>query len=229
LDAANPHAKLTIEEDTGHSIARHIWDAGLVLSARLHEICSSSTTQVSRAADGLRLLYERLRRDGHKPLKVLELGTGCGLVAATLAHSINSSKVECITATDLPDAEAIATANLTLAGSDKLGYANLDWSEPLPNNVSSTTYDLVFVADCTYNSDVVPYLVKTLAKLVTGKDTLICLAMKVRHDSEAIFFDLMEEKHLKIVGKHTDILKDLNGPDQNIHTYLFQHEGAVRG
>lgn len=50
------------------------------------------------------------------------------------------------------------------------------------------------MADCTYNPDVVPDLVITLQRLAEeNSDLLILLAMKVRHESEMVFFDLMQK------------------------------------
>ena len=60
------------------------------------------------------------------------------------------------------------------------------------------------MADCTYNPDVVPDLVSTLGRLRDGSsdeegegqgngEVLVLLAMKVRHESEMAFFELMRE------------------------------------
>ncbi|KFY46944.1 hypothetical protein V495_02155 [Pseudogymnoascus sp. VKM F-4514 (FW-929)] len=209
---------MSIDEDTGESIARHIWDAGVILSALLEELSQPSNTPPA----GLRLLGN-LIKDAPSP-SVLELGTGCGIVAITFALSVPASRV---IATDLEDAAEVASDNLEQA--DNASYLNLDWSEPLPSRVASENFDLVLVADCTYNPDVVPYLVSTLAKLIEkSPSVLICLAMKVRHASEAVFFDLMKDQGIVQVGKHSERVGNLGDEDESVDIYLFKGAEAAK-
>ncbi|KFX93929.1 hypothetical protein V490_04603 [Pseudogymnoascus sp. VKM F-3557] len=209
---------MSIDEDTGESIARHIWDAGVILSALLEELSQPSNAPPA----GLRLLGN-LIKDAPSP-SVLELGTGCGIVAITFALSVPASRV---IATDLEDAAEVASDNLEQA--DNASYLNLDWSEPLPSRVASENFDLVLVADCTYNPDVVPYLVSTLAKLIEkSPSVLICLAMKVRHASEAVFFDLMKDHGIVQVGKHSERVGNLGDEDESVDIYLFKGAEAAK-
>ncbi|KFX94277.1 hypothetical protein O988_06396 [Pseudogymnoascus sp. VKM F-3808] len=209
---------MSIDEDTGESIARHIWDAGVILSALLEELSQPSNTPPA----GLQLLGN-LIKDAPSP-SVLELGTGCGIVAITFALSVPASRV---IATDLEDAAEVASDNLEQA--DNASYLNLDWSEPLPSRVASENFDLVLVADCTYNPDVVPYLVSTLAKLIEkSPSVLICLAMKVRHASEAVFFDLMKDHGIVQVGKHSERVGNLGDEDESVDIYLFKGAEAAK-
>jgi hypothetical protein len=51
---------------------------------------------------------------------------------------------------------------------------------------------MVLLSDCTYNADSSPALVRTLAALAgTAPALVVLVAMKVRHESEAVFFTLM--------------------------------------
>jgi precorrin-6B methylase 2 len=193
-------------------------DAGVILSALLEELSQPSNAPPA----GLRLLGN-LIKDVPSP-SVLELGTGCGIVAITFALSVPSSRV---IATDLEDAAEVASDNLEQA--DNASYLNLDWSEPLPPRVASKNFDLVLVADCTYNPDVVPYLVSTLAKLIEkSPSVLICLAMKVRHASEAVFFDLMKDHGIVQVGKHSERVGNLGDEDESVDIYLFKGAEAAK-
>lgn len=55
-------------------------------------------------------------------------------------------------------------------------------------------FDLILVSDCTYNSDSIPALVKTLTALIKRSPAaLVVVSMKVRHDSEAMFHQLIAE------------------------------------
>ncbi|KAE8453642.1 hypothetical protein EG329_009153 [Mollisiaceae sp. DMI_Dod_QoI] len=191
---------ISIWEETGESIARHIWDAGLVLSAYISQLSQHLKTP-STIPTSLPRLPELEALLAKPDLNILELGAGCGIVGLTFAHSLpNISK---ITLTDLPEAEEILSRNINFnlppsSSSSKptLSHQVLNWSSPLPSNISSSTWDLILVADCTYNPDVVPDLVETLTRVRggwvgAGRGGLVLLAMKVRHESELVFFELM--------------------------------------
>jgi precorrin-6B methylase 2 len=193
-------------------------DAGVILSALLEELSFPSSTP----PPGLRLLGDLIKTVPQP--SVLELGTGCGIVAITFALSVPDSRV---IATDLEEAAEVASDNLEQA--PNTSYLNLDWSEPLPLKVAHENFDLILVADCTYNPDVVPYLVSTLAKLITkSPSVLICLAMKVRHASEAVFFDLMKEHGIVQVGKHSERVGNLGDEDESVDIYLFKGAEAAK-
>lgn len=164
-------------------------------------------------------------------LKVLELGTGCGIVGRTLAKCRPEAE---IIVTDLPSAEEIAEYNISLDSTDSkldiedeneagISYMNLDWETPYPQDLASKEFNLVLVADCTYNPDVVPYLVKTLASVSdSSKNVLILVAMKVRHESEQIFFTLMEEAQLRAVDKLALPLPHIGEEAEEIEIHLFK-------
>ncbi|CZR61207.1 uncharacterized protein PAC_11103 [Phialocephala subalpina] len=196
---------ISIWEETGESIARHIWDAGLVLSSYISQLSPylktpSTTPKILPRLPNLETLLAKPN------LNILELGAGCGIVGLTFAHSLPD--ISTITLTDLPEATEILDLNLSPANftpksaSTTISHQVLDWSEPLPSNISSTKWDLVLVADCTYNPDVVPDLVKTLGRVRGGsRGVVVLLAMKVRHESEMVFFDLMGESSFEVIEK----------------------------
>lgn len=145
-----------------------------------------------------------------------------GITLATLYPEVSN-----VLLTDLPEATDILTQNLspsTLNPRTKssLDHQVLDWASPLPSNVKETKWDLVVVADCTYNPDVVPDLVQTLKRIGEGnKDVVVLLAMKVRHDSEMIFFELMDEGGFVIKEKCALPLPVLGGEDEEIEIFVF--------
>ncbi|KAG9248406.1 putative methyltransferase-domain-containing protein [Calycina marina] len=191
-------SKSRIWEEKGESIARHIWYEHL---------------------GQLPSLRERL---SHSNLRILELGAGCGIVGITLSTAIPSSQ---ILLTDLPEASEILTHNLALLPQTrrKPTYQVLDWTEPLPPNVQSTIWDVVVVADCTYNPDVVPDLVATLGNIAAGNsNVLVLLAMKVRHESEKVFFELMNTSDWVVEEKAAVLLPVLGGEDEEIDIYVFK-------
>ncbi|KUJ20698.1 uncharacterized protein LY89DRAFT_771671 [Mollisia scopiformis] len=200
---------VSIWEETGESIARHIWDAGLVLSALISQ-------KAERLPDVLK-----------KPnLKILELGAGCGIVGITMATSLPN--IEKIILTDLPEAQEILARNIP-SSQAKLSHQILDWAAPLPENVEREKWDLVVVADCTYNIDVVPDLVATLDRVREGsKGVEVLLAMKVRHESEMGFFGLMEKSGWAVRERWVVPLGMLGegGEGQEIEIFVFRGEGG---
>ena len=160
-------------------------------------------------------------------LTVLELGAGCGIVGLTLgAHRSQATTIQL---TDLPEATSILERNISQYRQTKctsvVTQKVLDWSdEELPTDIASTIWDLVLVADCTYNPDVVPDLVKTLKNITSGKsrDALVCLAMKVRHESEMVFFELMHKAGFVVLEKGRIRLPVLADEDQQIEIFVFR-------
>jgi len=160
-----------------------------------------------------------------KDLKTIELGAGCGIVGITLATFY--PQISSVLLTDLPEAADILIQNLTSSTlhhriRSRIDHQVLDWASPLPSNVKATKWDLVVVADCTYNPDVVPDLVQTLKKIGEGnEDVVVLLAMKVRHDSEMVFFKLMNEAGFVVKEKCALPLPVLGGEDEEIEIFVF--------
>ncbi|KAK2626081.1 hypothetical protein QTJ16_004343 [Diplocarpon rosae] len=241
--------ELYIWEETGESIARHIWDAGLVLSAYLTRLCLEPVTDLPNLR----------RKLAEEDLKVLELGAGCGIVGITLSR-LGLLNVAKIVLTDLEEASDILTQNLSglppavpalaadLDGPDQDSpeadllsislpsgaplpplslptlptHQVLDWSLPLPPSIASISWNLILIADCTYNPDVVPSLIATLGQLYHGNPRLtVLLAMKVRHESEAVFFELMTEQHWVVKESCRVDLPVLGAESEEIEIFVF--------
>lgn len=139
------------------------------------------------------VLDKVLNSTSHRKLNVLELGCGCGTVGITLAQAIPNSEV---LLTDLSEAEAIINTNIAAivsAPGSKAVFEMLDWEKDVPSTIQRRRFDVIVVADCIYNPDSAPALVKTLDSLLkSSPQAVIVLATKVRHQSEAVFFDFME-------------------------------------
>lgn len=191
-------------------------DAGLLLSAYV-------TTPPSLNLPKLPILEATLSTPA---LSILELGAGCGIVGITLAHTLPN--ISNLILTDLPEATEILSHNLSLLPSSAapITHQILDWSQPLPSPISSTPFKLVIVADCTYNPDVVPDLVTTLSRLREGNEEVqVVVAMKVRHESEMVFFELMDRGGWVVREKcklPLLVLGDVG--DEEIEVFVFGNE-----
>ncbi|KAI1773325.1 putative methyltransferase-domain-containing protein [Hypoxylon cercidicola] len=236
----DPLMDVYFEEDIGESIARHIWDAGVVTACYLADVC----------------LAQKQIRDV-LPVKkdsfcVLELGSGVGILGITLACIIGMAAgmmppESVVLLTDLPEAEERARSNISrasaaLAQQDQgastveLQYENLDWDEgrlgrfgPL---VSARVWDLVILSDCTYNVDSLPALVGTLSALHTANlqhpgitedaKTSVLLATKPRHFSEQALFGLLEADDWQHRVIKSIPLPKLGEEDEVVDIYMLE-------
>ncbi|KZM20967.1 uncharacterized protein EKO05_0008442 [Ascochyta rabiei] len=215
-------AVVSVWEETGESIARHLWDAGITLAHHLSSLLPDSTHALSTAL---------LPSPPNGTLNVLELGTGCGIVGITLASLLPNCTV---TLTDLPEAHDIVSANLslshsTLAPGSLVSFAELDWDAPLPPWLaeSESKLDMVLAADCTYNPDSSPALVRTLTALTrTSPHTVVAIALKLRHESERVFFSLMADAgFLETAVLRYDLPGDMQSGEERVDVHVYRFRG----
>ncbi|PGH10360.1 hypothetical protein GX51_00117 [Blastomyces parvus] len=210
-------------EETGNSIARHIWDAALgcvmeIQNAYMRLGGSIPTLQ--------RLFYER--KD--TPLRVIELGTGCGIVGIAIAQIVPHCSV---LLTDLEEVRDIISRNLEFATLARLSSARfqvLDWDESVPEEIAQHGYDLIVVSDCTYNADSLPALVQMLTALVQiSPSAIVLVALKKRHDSEEAFFDFMKNAGFEIDSRAVAPLPNLDSENESvdIELYAFRKNSPV--
>lgn len=81
--------ELHIDEEIGESIDRHVWDAGVVTTGLAFDMCRSQGTPKWNKMPQLRQLLSAASVD--KPLNVLELGCGVGILGIGLATALSSS------------------------------------------------------------------------------------------------------------------------------------------
>lgn len=237
---------LQIEEDLGESIARHVWDSGVVMVSLLADICLGS----EEAAGGVPPLpsFRSFLQTADRPLDILELGCGVGVMGIGLARVMalrDKGYPPNVLLTDLPEAAEKARANIgrqkDVLGSAaaSIDFEPLDWEDGRVGNfgekATSRTFDLITLCDCTYNTDTLPPLVETLSALhsrsaqqaspapgLNGPDVLV--ATKQRHTSERAFFDLMANDGWIIRERTTLPLPMLDGQGQTVEVYLFRKE-----
>ncbi|KAH3955052.1 hypothetical protein HBI56_038970 [Parastagonospora nodorum] len=212
---------VVIYEETGESIARHLWDAGITLSCHLNDLCNSESP-----------LTKALLPSGRPAqCQILELGTGCGMVGITIAQLLPGAEVRL---TDLPEAQEIVKRNIHQARpaeGSSLEFQTLDWDAELPLDLQRPTspMDLVIAADCTYNSDSSPALVETLSRLAkVSPKVLVAIAMKMRHPSEEIFFDLMAAAGFQPTARLDYPLPgDLGIGEEMVYLHVYQYKPSL--
>ncbi|KAJ1335461.1 Lysine methyltransferase [Microdochium nivale] len=206
--------KISIEEDMGESIARHIWDAGLATAAFLADSCWNDKSPLS--------MCHMFPPSAKGTLNILELGSGVGVLGISIAvlmpQILRSALLELtksyVLMTDLAEAQERAKANIARCQSSiawsgpasRLEYENLDWQDGSVGSFGAKagahTWDLVVLSDCTYNVDVFPLLVTTLSAIHAHNckeeagarglpkfTTKVLMSTKPRHDSERTLFE----------------------------------------
>ncbi|XXH01746.1 hypothetical protein Hte_008107 [Hypoxylon texense] len=236
---------LCFEEDIGESIARHIWDAGVVTACFLADACLAKED----ISDVL-----PIRKDH---FSVLELGSGVGILGITVARILEqaaaaqgtSLREATVLLTDLPEAGERARSNISRAAaalrSDQdsapavvLRYENLDWDDgrrgQLGPLAAARAWDLVVLSDCTYNVDSLPALVGTLSALhsaglehaserdADSAKSSVLLATKPRHSSERALFGLLEADGWRYRVLKSIPLPKLGEEDEVVEIYMLE-------
>ncbi|EFE34928.1 uncharacterized protein ARB_05884 [Trichophyton benhamiae CBS 112371] len=172
------------------------------------------------------LMFKDLIRqnDNKSHFNVIELGAGCGIVGIALAQSLTDCSV---LLTDLEEVRDIVSRNINMsnpAAGSKIDFQVLDWEASVPSRISGQQYDLIVVSDCTYNSDSLPALVDTMAALVErSPKAAIIVALKRRHESEAVFFELMHRARLDVCSKtHIQLPSVCSDERVDIEIYCFR-------
>ncbi|KAI9693831.1 MAG: hypothetical protein M1822_003102 [Bathelium mastoideum] len=210
-----------IWEETGESIARHLWDAGVILAGFLDRV-------VSLQESDLPMLERTLASATYKRLNVLELGCGCGIVGIAMAQTIPDCSV---TLTDTPEVEEIVKQNISSmnpAMSSTVQFEPLDWEADISPKILERTLDMIVVADCTYNPDTAPDLVRTIAALLSRSPrAIVVVSMKPRHPSEAVFFELASAANL-IQASHSSVALPDSDTPIDIYVYHSQDRPVTR-
>lgn len=227
-------SRLRMREETGDSIARHIWFVN-ALSARNDMTDSSRDASLGfliyfdkamspSPGVGTSAISEVMKNTKVRRTKVLELGAGCGIVGVAFAQLVKCDML----LTDLEDAQEILGSNIRLASlalGSSVQAQNLDWETGLDDS-SNANFDLILVSDCIYNPESSVHLVKTLKQLaLRAPHVLIVVGFKRRHEADTIFFERMEHTQFKVTETiniplpHTDTDQDPEPPTTEFYSY----------
>jgi hypothetical protein len=153
----------------------------------------------------------------------------------------------CVVLTDLPEAKEIAQHNLMQTQQSNITFSELNWEEDSQEQIhgSRAPPDLVIAADCTYNPDSrsealpsprhmrnkltpsrSPALVNTLHKIArASRHVKVAIAMKIRHSSERVFFDLMHDAGFRTTNTTEYPLPgDESTGEETVYLYTYSYE-----
>ncbi|GJE93325.1 hypothetical protein PsYK624_094840 [Phanerochaete sordida] len=198
-------AFLSVKEQTSFDLDKKVWDSGIGLSSWVTGLFQGTVdTSASPLVSELRVALTA------QDCQVLELGAGTGIVSLALG-ALRSSRQGaepsgCIITTDLASAMPLLEENIA---ANKALFRNaaatpeaavLDWDEQeLPSRVAAigSGFDVILMADVTYNTASFPALVRTLAAVLAIGDPqpprpppLVLLGYKERDAAERTLWEL---------------------------------------
>ncbi|KAI0272752.1 putative methyltransferase-domain-containing protein [Gloeopeniophorella convolvens] len=191
-----------IKEMTSFDLDKKLWDSGIGLSAWLVRLAAQGDS-VPALSPLVQTLRERLFAPND--CDIIELGAGTGTVSIVLAALRAASPSAAahrtsILSTDLPSSMEIMGHNIQANAALFPGCAptalQLDWDEDLPASIQASHdhagFDIIVMADVTYNTSSFPALLRTLAALLALRPhMLVLLAYKERDPAERALWDML--------------------------------------
>ncbi|KAG6401912.1 hypothetical protein SASPL_138780 [Salvia splendens] len=156
----------------------------------------------------------------NRPLRLLELGSGTGLVGIAAAALLGAS----VTATDLPhvlpnlqfNVDANAAALAPRGGHVRV--AALSWGDVAQMQEVGTEFDVVLGSDVVYHDHLYEPLLQTLRFLLLGRELVFVMAHLKRWKKESAFFKKANKFfHVEVV--HRD--SPTNGDRVGVNVYTF--------
>ena len=200
---------LRIAEQSGETIIRHVWDAGIMLSAAL--TCRSLSALPDELQD-----FVSTAMNTSKMMRILEVGCGVGILGVSIAAALPQCQV---IMTDLSDAKPLVEQNIQLNLQQfphlqrNTQFRELDWeTNPYPEWTVTENFDLIVMADVTYNTATFIALADTLEHLLRhgSKGSKVICCGKRRHDEEEGFWKLVRKRGFT-VEKRVVYAMDLDG------------------
>jgi len=205
-----PLGSLQIAEQAGETIIRHVWDAGIFLSAAI------TYSSFSVLPDELQKFVGPLFEKVDCSMRILELGAGVGILGISISSAFPNIQV---VLTDLPDAQLLIDDNIRINASqhtqlkNNASFRTLDWEQrPFPPWTTTERFDLIVMADVTYNTATFMALADTLEHLFrTGsKGAKAVCCGKRRHEEEEGFWQIVKDRGF-ILQMRVTFAVDLEG------------------
>ncbi|KAH7419925.1 putative methyltransferase-domain-containing protein [Cadophora sp. MPI-SDFR-AT-0126] len=163
---------LRLHEDLKSGCGGQLWPAGMVLAQHML----------------------RYHRDSLQGARILELGSGGGLVG--LGVAIGCRLDHTLYITDQENMMELMHKNIELNGLEsRVNELVLNWGDPLPNEVVRESPNLILAADCVYFEPAFPLLLATLEDLLgLCKEAVIYFCFKKRRRADMQFMKNARKK-----------------------------------
>lgn len=177
---------LVIRQLPSQGLSFQLWPAATTLVTLLDQHrCHPTTGSLSRTLAAIS------NGPDHRPLKVLELGSGTGLVGIAAAVTLGAN----VTVTDLPHVlpnlqfNVDANANLVALQGGTITVAPLRWGKDGDVETIERDFELVLASDVVYHDHLFEPLLQTLRLLMDGdKKMVFVMAHLRRWKKESVFF-----------------------------------------
>lgn len=209
---------VVIRQLPSQGLSFQLWPAATTLVTlldehRRHPSTSPLSPTISALSDG----------PNRRPLNVLELGSGTGLVGIVAAATLGAK----VTVTDLPHVipnlqfNANANANVSTANGGIVHVAPLRWGEADDVEKVGREFDLILASDVVYHDHLYEPLVKTLQNLLLGDGQgrmVMVMAHLRRWKKESAFFK-KAKKVFEVEVLHVD--RPCDGSRVGVIVYRF--------
>lgn len=207
------HSSVVIRQLPSQGLSFQLWPAATALVSLLEHRHNSSTT-----------LSGLLTRPHSQPLRILELGSGTGMVGIAAAAILGAY----VTVTDLshviPNLKFNAEANLKTVGLNggKVEVAALGWGvEEEMEAIKKDEYDIIMGSDVVYHDHLYEPLLQTLKFLLLGEQTkemVFVMSHLKRWKKESVFFKKAKKDFdVEVIHKHDPC----NGSRVGVLVYTF--------
>ncbi|KAK9284217.1 hypothetical protein L1049_023386 [Liquidambar formosana] len=175
-----------IRQLPSQGLSFQLWPAATTLVTlldqhRCHPITSPLSSTLSALSDG----------PDHRPLRILELGSGTGLVGITAAATLGAN----VTVTDLPHVipnlqfNADANSNFLAQHGGVVHVAPLRWGKVDDMEVIGRELDLILASDVVYHDHLYDPLLQTLRYFLGGERKMVfVMAHLKRWKKDSAFF-----------------------------------------
>ncbi|KAH6612633.1 putative methyltransferase-domain-containing protein [Boeremia exigua] len=167
-------------------------------------------------AEGARVRFEEWDWDGAVP----------GWVGEMSEVSERSDVSEVSATSETSETSSAKAASSTTTRAQKRETENEPENRAHPN--AKKRIDLALVADCTYNPDSSPALVRTLSRLAALNPRLaVVVALKTRHASEAVFYELMADARFEEAARRVwELPGDEGVGGERVEVFVYRWAGA---
>lgn len=210
------NSTLVIEQIPLEGISHKIWPAA-----------TSLVTLLDRGnCKALSELFQ-VRLDNNVPYRILELGSGTGLVGIAAAAILGAN----VTVTDLPHVlpnlqlEIDANAGILQINGGSVNAAELSWGEYTHMEALGREYDYILASDVVYRDEMFDPLLKTLRWFMQGTNIVFLMAHLKRWKKKEKHFWAKARKDFIIKHIHTD--EPIDGNRVGVKLYKFVAKTAV--
>ncbi|CAN4080068.1 unnamed protein product [Withania somnifera] len=209
------NSNVVIRQLPSQGLSFQLWPAATILVTLLDSTRRNGSTPFSE-------LFKRPEKGGSLPLRILELGSGTGVVGIAAAAILGAK----VTVTDLPHVlpniqfNVDANSQVLEQQSGVVDVAALSWGESQHMEAVGTDYDLILGSDVVYHDHLYDPLIKTLRFFLLGGGNKMAFVMAHlrRWKKESVFFK-KAKKLFDVQIIHTE--PPSNGSRIGVVVYLF--------